>query len=182
MIKQRKREFLLLATGLAGIIANAAVSYSFWHQLQPTMVSYNDVLLDINLATIAPGKAMQTKWHGLSIIIRNRTANEIAYAKSIPLNQLKDKLARNANLDPTTEATDIARSGGTAHENWLVYINRCTHLGCPLLDQIAENNRIFCPCHGSIYDTAGRVLSGPAEENLAIPPYKFISPTLLRIG
>lgn len=182
MVKQRKREFLLLASGLAGIIANAALSYSFWRQLQPNMVSYNDAILDINLATIEPGKSMQIKWRGMNIVIRNRTASEIAYAKSIPLAQLKDKLARNANLSSAAEATDIARSGGATHENWFVYINRCTHLGCPLLDQIAENNRIFCPCHGSIYDTAGRVLSGPAEENLAIPPYKFISTSLLRIG
>lgn len=182
MSQQRKREFLLLATGLASVITGIAVSYSFIRQLQPSLISYNDSIIDINLNTIAPGKSMQTKWHGMNIVVRNRSQGEIAYANSIPSSQLKDKLARNANLDPSTLATDIARSGGLSHENWLIYVNQCTHLGCPLLDQIAQSNRIFCPCHGSIYDTAGRVLSGPAEENLAIPPYKFLSTNILRIG
>lgn len=180
--KTNKKKFLLLASGVAAGIVSITASYSFLEQMFPDVTCYNDSVIDVNLANIEPGKALFVKWRGSIVVIKNRTLAEINYAKNIDLDKLKDKFARNANLPPNSLATDIARSGGDKYENWLVYINHCTHLGCPMLDQMESNNRIFCPCHGSIYDTAGRVLSGPAPQNLAIPIYKFISPQTIRIG
>lgn len=182
VIKINKRELLLFTASIAGIVAAGSVSYSFLQQMSPDLTAYSDSVVDINLSNIAVGKAIFVKWRGSIVVIKNRTPEEIAYAKNIPLSKLKDKFARNPNLPENTPATDLARSGGVEHENFLIYINHCTHLGCPMLDQMDSKNRIYCPCHGSVYDTAGRVLSGPAPENLHIPPYKFISNNILRIG
>lgn len=180
--KTNSQKFLLIASSLATGISTIAASYSFLQQMMPDVTCYNDSIIDVNLSNILPGKALLVKWRGSVVVIKNRTQEEIDYAKKIPLSQLKDKLARNPNLPANSLATDEARSAGKNGENWFIYINRCTHLGCPMLDQMAQHNRIFCPCHGSIYDTAGRVLSGPAPTNLNIPPYKFISPQTIRIG
>lgn len=180
--KTTNQKFLLFTSSIAIGIAGITASYSFLEQMLPDVTCYNNSIIDVNLENIAPGKSIFVKWRGSVIVIKNRTQAEIDYAKNIPIDKLKDKLARNPNLPDNSLATDIARSGGAKYENWVVYINHCTHLGCPLLDQMEQNNRIFCPCHGSIYDTAGRVLSGPAPKNLAIPPYKFIAPQTIRIG
>lgn len=180
--KHGNQKFLLLASSVAGGVCALATSYSFIAQMMPDVTTYNDAIIDVNLANILPGKSVAVKWRGSIVVIKNRTQAQIDYAKHIAINQLKDKLSRNANLPPNTPASDEARSAGKDKENWLIYVNRCTHLGCPLLDQMENKHRLFCPCHGSIYDTAGRILSGPASQNLAIPPYKFIAPQTIRIG
>ena len=91
-------------------------------------------------------------------------------------------MARNANLPPMRQATDVDRSAGKGKENWIVMIGICTHLGCVPLGQAGEFGGWFCPCHGSIYDTAGRIRKGPAPENLAIPAFSFVSDTKIKIG
>ena len=118
--------------------------------------------------------------------IRHRTDAEIAKAKDTLLSDLPDQLARNANLPENTPADDANR-GAKDREPWLVMIGVCTHLGCipkgqAVGDYRGEYGGWFCPCHGSQYDTAGRVRIGPAPENLAIPPYKFVSDQKIKIG
>ncbi|ACP22279.1 putative ubiquinol-cytochrome c reductase iron-sulfur subunit (plasmid) [Sinorhizobium fredii NGR234] len=112
----------------------------------------------------------------------NRTQQEIETARATALDDLKDPLARNANLADDQPATDLARSAGEGRENWIVMIGVCTHLGCVPLGQAGDYGGWFCPCHGSHYDTAGRVRKGPAPENLAIPNFAFVSDTVVRIG
>ena len=136
VIKINKRELLLFTASIAGIVAAGSVSYSFLQQMSPDLTAYSDSVVDINLSNIAVGKAIFVKWRGSIVVIKNRTPEEIAYAKNIPLSKLKDKFARNPNLPENTPATDLARSGGVEHENFLIYINHCTHLGCPMLDQM----------------------------------------------
>ncbi len=102
--------------------------------------------------------------------------------KATKLEDLKDPIARNANLPADAKATDIDRSAGKDKENWLVMIGVCTHLGCIPLGQQGDFGGWFCPCHGSQYDTAGRIRKGPAPENMAVPVFSFISDTKLRIG
>jgi hypothetical protein len=89
------------------------------------------------------------------------------------LTDLKDPVARNANLPSDAQATDLDRSAGKDKENWIVMIGTCTHLGCVPLGQAGDFNGWFCPCHGSVYDTAGRIRKGPAPQNLAIPTFSF---------
>ncbi|EFG9941135.1 ubiquinol-cytochrome c reductase iron-sulfur subunit, partial [Escherichia coli] len=103
-------------------------------------------------------------------------------AKNTPVADLKDPVARNANLASDAPATDEDRVADKSKENILVMIGVCTHLGCIPLGQQGDFGGWFCPCHGSHYDTAGRIRKGPAPENMAIPPVAFLSDTKIRIG
>jgi ubiquinol-cytochrome c reductase iron-sulfur subunit len=136
--------------------------------------------------------SLTVKWRGKPVFIRNRTPEEIEAAKKVPLDELKDPIARNANLAADAPASDPNRSGGgdsggassggEGKENWLIMVGVCTHLGCIPLGQQGEYGGWFCPCHGSQYDTAGRIRKGPAPENMAVPVFKFTSDTVVRIG
>ena len=119
--------------------------------------------------------SLTAKWRGKPVFIRNRTPEEIEAAKAVKLEELKDPVARNANIRPDAPATDVDRSAGEGKENWIVMVGSCTHLGCVPLGQQGDFGGWFCPCHGSHYDTAGRIRKGPAPENLAIPtlPVRF---------
>jgi len=134
------------------------------------------------VASLAEGASLTVKWRGKPVFIRNRTAKEIEDAKTTALGDLKDIAARNANLPADAQATDVARSAGEGKENWIIMIGVCTHLGCVPLGESGSFGGWFCPCHGSTYDTAGRIRSGPAPENMHIPAYAFASDTVIRIG
>jgi ubiquinol-cytochrome c reductase iron-sulfur subunit len=118
--------------------------------------------------------------------VRSRTAEEIAAAKAVPVEELKDPVARIMGANEAPPATDEALTKA-GHEQWLVAIGICTHLGCipkgqKVGDERGEYGGWFCPCHGSAYDTAGRIRRGPAPRNLEIPPYEFVSDTRIKIG
>jgi ubiquinol-cytochrome c reductase iron-sulfur subunit len=118
-------------------------------------------------------------WRSKPVFVRKRTAKEIEEAKDVNVSDLPDGVARNANLPDSAPATDANR---TIKPQWLVLIGICTHLGCiPLFNQ-GEFGGYLCPCHGSQYDTAGRIRKGPAPENLFIPPYAFMNDTRIKIG
>jgi ubiquinol-cytochrome c reductase iron-sulfur subunit len=125
--------------------------------------------------------SLTVKWRGKPVFIRNRTAAEVAAAKDTPLSELKDRNARNPNLSGAPEATDANRAV-PERENLLIMVGICTHLGCVPLGQQGAYGGWFCPCHGSVYDTAGRIRQGPAPENLPIPPYRFSAENTLVIG
>jgi len=182
MSKQTRRDFLFLASGIAGATGVAGVAWPFIDQLRPDEAARAAGAVEVDISAIEEGMSVTVKWRGQPVIIRNRTKKEIEEARATPLEELKDIYARNANLPDRTQATDFARSAGEGRENWLVLINICTHLGCVPLGQAGRYNGWLCPCHGSDYDTAGRVRNGPAGRNLAVPPYKFISDTIIRIG
>jgi ubiquinol-cytochrome c reductase iron-sulfur subunit len=115
------------------------------------------------------------------VFIRRRTPEEIEAARAVDVSSLPDPLARNANLPDGTPATDPARAlDGT--EEWLVMIGVCTHLGCVPLSDAGDYNGWFCPCHGSHYDTAGRIRQGPAPENMHIPVAGFVSDGIIQLG
>src|SRR5690606_8759364 len=131
--------------------------------------------IEVNVASLDPGMSLTVKWRGKPVFIRNRTDAEVAEAQAVALEDLKDPLARNANVADAAAATDLERSAGEGMENWIVMIGSCTHLGCVPLGQAGDFGGWFCPCHGSHYDTAGRIRSGPAPENLPVPPFTFVS-------
>ncbi len=125
-------------------------------------------------------------WRGKPIFIRNRTKEEIAAAEKVNIADLRDQSARNLALPESDPATDANRTK-KGHENWLIMIGICTHLGCIPKGQAMGDARgdfggWFCPCHGSHYDTAGRIRKGPAPRNLEVPPYNFTSDTKIKIG
>jgi ubiquinol-cytochrome c reductase iron-sulfur subunit len=176
-----RRDFLYIATGAVGAIGVAAAAWPFITQMNPDAAALALATIDVDISAIEPGMSVTVKWRGKPVFIRNRTDDEIAAAKAVPLDQLKDRDARNANLPAGEPATDENRAA-PGHENILVMVGVCTHLGCVPLGQQGQFGGWFCPCHGSHYDTAGRIRLGPAPENLAVPTVEFVSDTTLRIG
>jgi ubiquinol-cytochrome c reductase iron-sulfur subunit len=177
-----RRDFLYVATGMAGAVGTAAVAWPFIDQMRPDASTLALASIEVDVTQLQPGMSLTVKWRGKPVFIRNRTPEEIEAAKTVPLADLKDPVARNANLPADAPATDADRAAGEGKENWLVMIGVCTHLGCVPLGQQGEYKGWFCPCHGSVFDTAGRIRQGPAPINLPIPPYAFVSDTRVRIG
>jgi ubiquinol-cytochrome c reductase iron-sulfur subunit len=185
-----RRDFLYIATGAVGVVGAAFALWPFIDQMNPDASVRALASIEVDLAPIAEGQAITVKWRGNPVFIRHRTAKEIEAAKAVPLDDLRDGEARNANLPENAPATDQNRVVG-GKENMLVMLGVCTHLGCvPLGNEgdytVVENNvkmgGWFCPCHGSHYDTAGRIRKGPAPENLHVPQYEYISDSKIRIG
>jgi ubiquinol-cytochrome c reductase iron-sulfur subunit len=176
-----RRDFLLIATGAFAAIGAAATLWPFIDQMNPDASALALASTEVDISAIEPGQSITVLWRGKPVAIRNRTEAEVTAAKEVPLDALKDPLARNANLDASATATDENRAAA-GKENWLVMVQVCTHLGCVPLGEQGEYGGWFCPCHGSVYDTAGRIRRGPAPENLMIPPFAFTDDTTLRIG
>ncbi|MCL6707002.1 ubiquinol-cytochrome c reductase iron-sulfur subunit [Pseudomonas sp. R2.Fl] len=177
-----RRDFLYLTTGMAGAVGAVSVAWPFIDQMRPDASTLALASIEVDVSALEPGMSLTVKWRGKPVFIRNRTDKEVEEGKAVPLADLKDPVARNANVDAAAEATDLARSAGEGKENWIVMIGSCTHLGCVPLGQSGDFGGWFCPCHGSHYDTAGRIRKGPAPQNLAVPTYAFVSDSVIKIG
>lgn len=180
-----RRDFIhIAATAFAGIGAAAAL-WPLVDQMNPDASALSLASIELDLAPIQEGQAVTVMWRGKPIFVRNRTADEVKAAQDVPLAELKDNEARLLD-GPAAPATDAARTKA-GHEQWLVMVGICTHLGCiPKGQRTGEEKGPyggwFCPCHGSAYDTSGRIRQGPAPRNLDIPPYEFTSDTQIKIG
>jgi ubiquinol-cytochrome c reductase iron-sulfur subunit len=174
-----RRDFIYVATGGAAAVGTAFALWPFIDQMNPSASVLALASTEIDLGAIQPGQSITVLWRGAPTFIRRRTPAEIQAAATVPVGQLIDGNARNANLPPDAPATDSNR---VMKPEWLIVIGICTHLGCIPLAFQGNYRGWLCPCHGSQYDTAGRVRVGPAPENLAVPPYTFVSDTRVRIG
>ncbi|GAB5507645.1 MAG: ubiquinol-cytochrome c reductase iron-sulfur subunit [Rhizobiaceae bacterium] len=177
-----RRDFLYIATGTAGAVGAAGVAWPFIDQMRPDASTLALATIDVDVSGVEPGMSITVKWRGKPVFIRNRTPEEVEAAKAVAIEDLKDPVARNANIASDAPATDLERSAGEGRENWIVMIGSCTHLGCVPLGQAGDFGGWFCPCHGSHYDTAGRIRKGPAPENLPVPTFNFTSDTTISIG
>ncbi len=177
-----RRDFLYIATAMTGAVGVAGAAWPFIDQLGPDASTLALASIEVDVSGIETGMSVTVKWRGKPVFIRNRTEKEIEEASAVALDDLKDPVARNANVASDAPATDADRSAGEGKQNWIVMIGSCTHLGCVPLGQAGEFGGWFCPCHGSHYDTAGRIRKGPAPENLAVPNFEFISDTVIKIG
>jgi ubiquinol-cytochrome c reductase iron-sulfur subunit len=180
-----RRDFLYIATGAVATVGLLATIWPFIDQMNPDAAALALATVDVDITSLQPGSSMTVKWRGKPVFIRYRTDEEVAEAKAVPLDQLKDPVARNDNLPSGAQATDENRAApGT--ESILIMVGICTHLGCVPLGQQGAYNGWFCPCHGSEYDTAGRIRQGPAPENLLVPEYRFLENTakkkVVRLG
>ncbi|MEW5421285.1 ubiquinol-cytochrome c reductase iron-sulfur subunit [Amorphus sp. 3PC139-8] len=176
-----RRDFMYLATGAFGAVGVAAVAWPFIDQMNPDAAALALATTEVDVSAMAPGQSITVSWRGKPVFIRYRTEDEINSAKDVPLSDLKDPIARNENLQADAPATDQNRAA-PEKEPWLIMVGICTHLGCVPIGEAGAFNGWFCPCHGSVYDTAGRIRSGPAPENLLIPTYEFTADTVIRIG
>ena len=177
-----RRRFLVAATsvvGAAGAVGAAVPFVGAW--LPSARAKAAGAPVKVNISKIQPGEQMVADWRGKPVFIRNRTPEEVEAAKAVPLAELKDPVARNANLPADAQATDGDRAVA-GKENWLVMVGVCTPPGCVPLGQQGDFGGWCCPCHGSHYDTSGRIRQGPAPKNLAIPKYEYSSPSMIKIS
>ena len=179
-----RRDFLYIATGAVGAVGAALVAWPLIDQMNPDAAALALATVEVDISSIAVGQSVVVKWRGKPVVVRQRTPDEIAGVKKIPLNELIDPIARNDNLPSDAPATDENRSAAAVKgkEAWFVMVQICTHLGCVPLGQQGDFDGWFCPCHGSQYDAAGRVRHGPAPENMVIPVYSFETDTKIKIG
>ena len=177
-----RRDFLYIATGSVAAVGAAALAWPFIHQMNPDASTRALASVDVDISAMEPGQAITVNWRGKPVFIRYRTEAEIDAARDVPLEDLKDPLANNANIDGSAPASDLNRSAGEGNEAWIVMIGSCTHLGCVPVGTAGDFNGWFCPCHGSHYDTAGRIRKGPAPRNLEIPVFAFTSESNITIG
>lgn len=176
-----RRDFLYIGTGAFAAVGTAMAAWPLIHQMNPDASVKALASVEVNLAPIEEGQSITISWRGNPVFIRHRTAKEIEDAKSVSLDDLPDQDARNANLPDGSPASDVNRVI-EGKEKFLVMLGVCTHLGCVPVGEAGEFDGWFCPCHGSHYDTAGRIRKGPAPENLPVPPYSYASDTLVKIG
>lgn len=176
-----RRDFLYVATGAAGAIAAGAAVWPLINQMNPSADVQALSSIRVDAGAVEPGSQLTVKYLGKPVFIRRRTEENIAEAAAEPVEQLPDPIARNANLPPDSPATDANRALDEAGV-WLVMWGVCTHLGCVPLADAGDFGGWFCPCHGSHYDTAGRIRKGPAPENLPIPVASFVEEGVLQLG
>ncbi|RXF73528.1 ubiquinol-cytochrome c reductase iron-sulfur subunit [Hansschlegelia zhihuaiae] len=176
-----RRDFLYLTTGAAGAIGAGFLAWPFIAQMNPDAASLALASTEVDVSQIAEGQAVTVKWRGKPVFVWNRTKAQVEEAKKVELAQLPDKSARNENLPSDAPATDVNRAAKDK-ENWLIVVGVCTHLGCVPISNSGDFGGFLCPCHGSHYDSAGRIRRGPAPENLHVPPYAFEGDTKIKIG
>jgi len=164
----------MLATGALGAFGVAAVAWPFIDQMNPAQDVLALATIEVDISKIEVGQAITVKWRGHPVFIRRRTPEEIKAAEDVNLEDLKD---------PQPDSARVQKG----KEQWLILVGVCTHLGCIPLGQKPGEPRgefggWFCPCHGSQYDTSGRIRKGPAPQNLPVPPYAFESDTVVLVG
>ncbi|MEM7597632.1 MAG: ubiquinol-cytochrome c reductase iron-sulfur subunit [Pseudomonadota bacterium] len=175
-----RRDFLYYATAGAGTVTVGAAVWPLVDQMNPSADVQALASIQVDVADIAEGTQLTVKWLGKPVFIRRRTAEEIEAARSVDLAELPDNDARNEN-NPGADGADENRSMDEAGE-WLVQMGVCTHLGCVPLGDAGDFGGWFCPCHGSHYDTSGRIRKGPAPSNLPVPVAEFVDETTIQLG
>ncbi len=152
-----------------GAVGVAGVAWPLIDQLNPDASVLALASIRFDIAPIVEGSSVTILWRGLPVFIRHRTEAEIEEARAVPMADLKD---------PQRDEDRVVEG----HDQWLIMIANCTHLGCVPVGEAGDFDGWFCPCHGSHYDTSGRIRRGPAPANLVVPPYEFISDTVVQIG
>lgn len=162
-----RRDFLFLTTGAVGAVGVAALAWPFIDQMNPDAATLALSSTEVDIGQIPEGQIVTVKFRGGPVFIRHRTKKEIEDAEKTPLSELRD---------PQTDQSRVQKP------EWLIVIGVCTHLGCVPLGHEGKYEGWLCPCHGSVYDTSGRIRQGPAPLNLAVPEYKFLTGTKVKIG
>jgi len=165
--KPKRRDFLYTASYALGAVGIGAAVWPLIDQMNPDASVKALASTEVDVSLIEPGKSITVLWRGKPVFIKRRTQEEIAEARAVKLDDL---------IDPEKDE-DRAKN-----PEWLVMIGVCTHLGCVPLGNRGEYKGWFCPCHGSHYDTSGRIRKGPAPKNLEIPKYEFVDSNTIKIG
>ncbi len=173
-VEPTRRDFLYVATGSLAAVGAAFTVWPLIDQMNPDASVLALASIEVDISNIPVGQETTFKWRGKPVFVRHRSEEEIAAADSVDISTLPDPQADSDRV--------ITGPEGTLEKQWLVVIGICTHLGCVPLSYRGEYDGYFCPCHGSVYDTSGRIRKGPAPLNLEVPPYAFVSDTKIKIG
>tara|TARA_Y100000590_G_C15398928_1_gene893015 strand:- start:266 stop:784 length:519 start_codon:yes stop_codon:yes gene_type:complete len=165
--KPNRRDFIITATATAGAVGVGAAVWPLVDQMNPDASVKALASTEVDISAVEPGQAITVLWRGKPVFIKRRTQDEINEARSVDLKDLKHP----------EKDEDRAKN-----PEWLVTLGICTHLGCVPLTGKGEYKGWFCPCHGSHYDTSGRIRKGPAPTNLEIPKYVFLDDNTIKIG
>jgi ubiquinol-cytochrome c reductase iron-sulfur subunit len=165
--KVKRREFLFTASYAVGAIGVGAVVWPLVDQMNPDASVKALASTEVDISSVERGKSITVLWRGKPVFIKRRTKEEIDEARAVDIKDLKDPQSDEERAkDP----------------EWLVMVGICTHLGCVPLNDKGDYNGWFCPCHGSHYDTSGRIRKGPAPINMEIPKYEFVDNNTIKIG
>ena len=169
---ETRRDFLQMSGAAMGAVGVACFAAPLINSLNPAKDTLALATIEVDISDLQPGQAKTEMWQGKPVFIKRRTPEEIKEAEDVDVATL---------IDPQTDEERVEKP------EWLVVIGICTHLGCipsgqKATDAHGEYDGWFCPCHGSHYDTSGRIRKGPAPKNLPVPPYEFISDTMIKIG
>ena len=165
--KPKRRDFLFTASYAIGAVGVGVAVWPLVDQMNPDTSVKALASTEVDISSVEPGKSITVLWRGKPVFIKRRTQEEISEARAVKLDDLKHP-EKDENRAKNPE--------------WLVMLGVCTHLGCVPLGDKGEYNGWFCPCHGSHYDTSGRIRKGPAPKNLEIPKYEFINNNTIKIG
>ncbi len=171
-VDESRRDFLYIATGAVATVGAGLACWPLIDQMNPDATVKALSSIEVDLAPVEVGQAITVVWRGKPVFIRHRTVKEIKEAKAVDVATLRD---------PQTDAERVQKPA------WLVMVGICTHLGCipkgqKVGDEKGDYDGWFCPCHGSHYDSSGRIRKGPAPLNLLVPAYTFLTDTKIKIG
>ncbi len=169
-----RRDFMMLTAGAMAAVGGAATVWPLIDSMNPAADVLAMSSIEVDLSPVKEGQTIKVKWRGVPVFIRHRTKADIDESRKVSLSELKD---------PQKDEDRVQKG----HDQWLVMVGVCTHLGCIPLGGAGDyggndGGGWFCPCHGSHYDTAGRIRKGPAPTNLAVPQYTFLSDNRIKIG
>ena len=165
--KTKRRDFIFTASYTLGAVGVGAAVWPLIDQMNPDASVKALSSTEVNVSEVQLGQSITVLWRGKPVFIKRRTEEEIAKARQVDLKELKDP----------EKDEDRAKN-----PEWLVMVGICTHLGCVPLGNKGDYNAGFCPCHGSHYDTSGRIRKGPAPTNLEVPKYEFVDSNTIKIG
>ena len=165
--KIERRDFLFTATAAAGVVGVGAAIWPVVDQMNPDASVKALASTEVDISSVLPGQSLTVLWRGKPVFIKRRTDQEIQNAREVNLDDLKH---------PEKDEDRVKKP------EWLVMLGVCTHLGCVPLTDKGDYNGWFCPCHGSHYDTSGRIRKGPAPTNMEVPKYEFVNNNIIKIG
>jgi len=169
-----KRDFIFLATGATAAAGVAALGWPLVAQMGKAADTLAAGSIEIDLSKVAVGQQLKMLWRGKPVFVRHRTAAEITEAENTDVSDCPDPETDDERLVPDTN--------GNLRPEFLVMVGVCTHFGCVPVGEAGDFDGWYCPCHGSHYDTSGRIRKGPAPKNMVIPPYSFITENVIKVG